>query len=69
MEQALADLTMRGVVNVNEALSRSSRPDQLIGLLERSGFDVSGALAAAEAHLQPGPGQPLHQPVLRVAGS
>jgi hypothetical protein len=41
----------------------------LIGLLERSGFDVSGALAAAEAH--PQPGQPLHEPVaaLRVAGS
>jgi twitching motility protein PilT len=69
MEQALGDLTMRGVVNLTEALTRSSRPDQLIGLLERSGFDVSGALAAAEAH--PQPGQPLHEPVaaLRVAGS
>src|SRR5437016_422295 len=67
MEQALADLTIRGVVNVNEALARSSRADQLIGLLERSGFDVSGGRAAAEAH--PQPGQPLHQPVLRVAGS
>src|SRR5213593_454770 len=69
MEQALADLALRGVVNLSEALTRSSRPDQLIGLLERSGFDVSGALAAAEAH--PQPGQPLHEPVaaLRVAGS
>ena len=35
--------------------------------IERSGFDVSGGLAAAEVH--PHPGQPLHQPVLRVAGS
>jgi twitching motility protein PilT len=69
MEQALGDLTMRGVVNLSEALTRSSRPDQLIGLLDRSGFDVSGALATAEAH--PQPGQPLHEPVaaLRVAGS
>src|SRR5438477_1134387 len=67
MEQALADLAMRRVVTLEEALSRSSRPDQLVGLLERSGFDVSGGRAAAEAH--PQPGQPLHQPVLRVAGS
>jgi twitching motility protein PilT len=69
MEQALGDLTMRGVVNLSDALTRSSRPDQLIGLLDRSGFDVSGALAATEAH--PQPGQPLHEPVsaLRVAGS
>src|SRR3989442_193359 len=67
MEQALADLTSRRVVNIEDALARSSRPDQLIGLLERSGFDVSGGLAAAEVH--PHPGQPLHQPVLRVAGS
>jgi hypothetical protein len=69
MEQALADLTMRGVVNLNDAMTRSSRPDQLLGLLERSGFDVASALAATPA--QPQPGQPLHQavPVLRVAGS
>ena len=35
MEQALADLVLRQVVNVDDALSRSSRPDQLTGLLER----------------------------------
>src|SRR3954451_3588611 len=35
MEQALADLTTRGVVNLNDAMTRSSRPDQLLGLLER----------------------------------
>jgi twitching motility protein PilT len=69
MEQALADLTMRGVVGLNDAMTRSSRPDQLLGLLERSGFDTASALATAAAH--PQPGQPLHQavPVLRVAGS
>jgi twitching motility protein PilT len=35
MEQALADLTLRQVVSREDALSRSSRPDQLEGLLER----------------------------------
>jgi twitching motility protein PilT len=49
MEQSLADLTLRQVVNVPDALSRSSRPDQLTGLLERSGLDVQGMVAQAEA--------------------
>jgi twitching motility protein PilT len=49
MEQALADLTVRGVVNLDDALSRSSRPDQLLGTLERSGFDTSSAMAALQA--------------------
>src|ERR1700704_2773307 len=44
MEQALADLAMRRVVTLDVALSRSSRPDQLMGILERAGYDVSGAL-------------------------
>ncbi len=35
MEQALADLTLRNVITREAALSRSSRPDQLLGLLER----------------------------------
>src|SRR5438067_1052501 len=68
MEQALADLASRRVVSIDVALSRSSRPDQLIGILERSGFDVAGALAqaGAAAHAQ-APQQPA--PVLRMAGS
>jgi twitching motility protein PilT len=45
MEQALGDLALRGVINVDDALSRTSRPDQLAGLLERQGMDVSAALA------------------------
>jgi twitching motility protein PilT len=49
MEQALADLTLRQVVSVTDALSRSSRPDQLSGILERSGMDVQALLAQAEA--------------------
>src|SRR3954470_9664512 len=40
MEQSLADLIMRRVVDFEVGLSRSSRPSQLIGLLERSGFPV-----------------------------
>src|SRR2546423_6930118 len=43
MEQALADLTLRRVVNIDDALSRSSRPEQLTGLLERAGVDVGAA--------------------------
>jgi hypothetical protein len=77
MEQALADLTMRRVVNVDDAISRSSRPDQLIGTLERSGFDVAGALAAiGPAKTQPHDAAPAvlappHEaaPALRMAGS
>ncbi|MDQ3992918.1 MAG: type IV pilus twitching motility protein PilT [Actinomycetota bacterium] len=38
LEQALADVTVRGVVTKDAALSCSSRPDQLLGLLERGGF-------------------------------
>jgi twitching motility protein PilT len=49
MEQSLADLIQRRVVGLEVGLSRSSRPAQLIGLLERNGFpvelppDLSGA--------------------------
>jgi twitching motility protein PilT len=69
MEQSLADLAARRVISVDAALSRSSRPDQLIGILERSGFDVAGELARsangpARPHVQPQPA-----PALRVAGS
>ena len=61
MEQALADLALRRVVNVDVAISRSSRPDQLIGILERSGMPV-------EQYLQNGGGN--GQPVggLRTTG-
>jgi hypothetical protein len=42
MEQSLADLALRGVITIDTALGRSSRPEQLFGLLERAGFDVAG---------------------------
>ena len=38
MEQALADLVLRRVITKDVAVTRSSRPDQLLGLLERAGF-------------------------------
>jgi twitching motility protein PilT len=38
LEQALADLAIRGVVTKEVALSCTSRPDQLLGLLERAGY-------------------------------
>ena len=41
MEQALAELVQRGVITLDDALTRSSRPEQLFGLFERVGFDVS----------------------------
>jgi twitching motility protein PilT len=37
LEQSLADLVLRGIVAQDVALSRSSRPDQLLGLLQRGG--------------------------------
>jgi twitching motility protein PilT len=40
MEQSLGDLIMRRIVEFEDGLSRSSRPGQLIGLLERSGFEI-----------------------------
>src|SRR3712207_314883 len=35
LEQALAELVLRGIVSQETAVSRSSRPEQLLGLLQR----------------------------------
>jgi twitching motility protein PilT len=67
MEQSLGDLIMRRVVDLEDGLSRSSRPSQLIGLLERSGFAVE-----LPADLSEPSAQHQEQPLgagLRVAGS
>ena len=48
MEQSLAELTLRGVVPLETALARSSRPDQLLGILERAGFDTGAAYTEPE---------------------
>jgi twitching motility protein PilT len=55
MEQALADLASRRVVDVRIALERSSRPGELRGMLERAGIDVEAALETTHAHPSPTP--------------
>ena len=57
MEQSLADLTTRGVISLQTAMSCTSRPDQLTGILQRSGY------LDASTQVAPFPGG------LRVAGS
>src|ERR687887_492148 len=59
MEQSLADLVQRSIVKLEDALSRSSRVAQLIGLLERQGVSVQ----------LPGDEPPPLAAGLRVAGS
>src|SRR5437763_1135998 len=49
MEQCLAELILRGIVTKEIGMSRSSRPEQLAGLLERAGFDDPDAPAGEEA--------------------
>jgi twitching motility protein PilT len=58
MEQSLADLVQRNIVKLDDALSRSSRPAQLVGLLERMGVPVD----------LPGEEPPPLAAGLRVAG-
>src|SRR6266571_4331030 len=55
MEQSLSDLIMRRVVDLEVGLSRSSRPAQLIGLLERSGFAVELPPDLGESHADEAP--------------
>jgi hypothetical protein len=38
MEQSLAELVLKRVITAQMGFARSSRPDQLRGLLERAGF-------------------------------
>jgi twitching motility protein PilT len=45
LEQHLADLVAHGVVSVDVALQRSSRPEQLEGVLKRTGIDPGGPRA------------------------
>jgi hypothetical protein len=61
MEQSLADLTLRGVITLEVALGRSSKSEQLFGLLERAGFAIDPAVAGGAE--EPSLGG------LRVAGS
>jgi twitching motility protein PilT len=65
MEQSLGDLIMRRIVDLDIGLSRSSRPSQLIGLLERSGFPVEITPDLSGAPVE----EPSLGAGLRVAGS
>jgi twitching motility protein PilT len=56
LEQALADLVLRGTIDQEVALSRSSKPEQLLGLIKRTSTDAP-------------PQQPVAVSGLRVAGS
>ncbi len=49
MEQSLADLVLRRVITVETALARTSRPEQLAGVLERAGFQVALGSASTTA--------------------
>jgi len=48
MEQSLAELIIRGIVTMEIGMTRSSRPEQLQGLLERAGFVDADASASTE---------------------
>jgi twitching motility protein PilT len=61
MEQSLAELVIRRTITKELALTRSSRPEQLIGLLERAGFDDGSGIGGVV--VTPAAGG------LRVAGS
>ena len=51
MEQALAELVLRGIITQDVALARSSRPEMLLGLLARASGESGEAapLRIAEA--------------------
>ncbi len=64
MEQSLAELVEKRVVNVPDALTRTSRPDSLIAALERSGIPVPSMTTEGSPASTPSLGAGL-----RVAGS
>jgi twitching motility protein PilT len=65
MEQSLADLVQRRVITLDLAISRSSRPDQLVGILERAGYTDMPSMGSVGPTLQPAP---LGDTGLRLAG-
>ncbi len=71
MEQALADLVLRQIVDLDEALSRTTRLEQLLGVLERAGVVVGngGAPGAAPVLTTNGNGNGNGNTGLRVASS
>ena len=52
LEQSLADLVLRGVVDEEMALSRSSRAEQLLGLIQRNSLEPEQQQLAAASGLR-----------------
>ena len=52
MEQSLADLVARRVVDPNEAIARSSRRDELVALLQRAGVPLNVPLNTGQGGLR-----------------
>jgi twitching motility protein PilT len=52
MEQALAELVLKRVITKETALTRSSRPEQLLGLLERAGWEEEDAVVDMRSGLR-----------------
>ena len=63
MEQSLLELVQKRLVNVNEAISRSSRPEALLSALERAGIAIPAMSNDGT------PPAPALASSLRVAGS
>jgi twitching motility protein PilT len=68
MEQSLADLVQRRVISADVAFSRSSRPDQLAGILERAGVQIGVATAGGSMQSPLNVSQSLSDVGLRLAG-
>jgi twitching motility protein PilT len=67
MEQALAHLIQHRTVTFEDGITRSSRPEQLIGILERAGFPIPAQASAVDlSNIEE---QPSLGAGLRVAGS
>ena len=58
MEQSLADLVQRRIISTDIAYWRSSRPDQLAGILERAGITDTPGFATIQQPLPPRAGFP-----------
>jgi len=52
MEQALAELVLKRVITKETALTRSSRPEQLLGLLDRAGWEDEDAVVDMRSGLR-----------------
>jgi hypothetical protein len=66
MEQSLAELVQKRVISTDIAFSRSSRPDQLAGILERAGISDTPTVSGLQQPLAVAGG--LTDVGLRLAG-